>query len=65
MYKLITSNITISVFSSISLGHLFKKSKLSQIKLLMRLRKGFSSISIKRLSFLVERLGTPTIGLTL
>ena len=65
MYKLIMSNVTISVFSSTFLGHLSKKSKLLPIKLLMRFKKGFNSISINCLSFLVGHLGSPTIGLGL
>ena len=46
LYTLMTSNMTISVSSSTPLGHLIKKSKLSQIKLLMCFNKGFDSISV-------------------
>ena len=46
----------ISVSSSTSLGHLFQKALPSEIKLLMCVKKGFNSISINWLSFLVGHL---------
>ena len=65
LYKLITSNITISVCWSTSFGHLINKFYLSQIKLLVWFKKDFNSISIRRLSFWVEHLEPPIIDLTL
>ena len=65
MHKLITSNVTISLSSSASLGHLIKNSKLPQRKLLMFFKKTFNSVSINRLRFLFGHLGPPTIDLSL
>ena len=62
LYKLITSNLTILVSSSTSLGRLNKRSKLSRETFLMCFKKGFISIPINWLSFLVRRFGSCTIG---
>ena len=56
MHKLTTPNVTISVCLSTVFGHLIKKSKLSRIKLLICFKKGFNSVSIICLSFLVGYL---------
>ena len=45
LYPLL-SNVAISVSPSTSLGHLFEKAKLLKIKLLMRFKEAFNSISI-------------------
>ena len=62
LYKLITSNLTILVSSSTSLVHLNKRSKLSWETFLMCFKRGFITIPINWLSFLVVRLGSCTIG---
>ena len=52
----------ILVSSSTSLGHSIKKSKLSRVKLLMCFKRGFNSVSVNSVSFLVGHLGSSIIG---
>ena len=47
---------------SASLGHLVKKSNLSRVKLLMCFKRGFNSILINSVSFVVGHLGSSVIG---
>ena len=66
MYRPTTLKVTITVFPSVFLSHLLRKSIPSLPELFTCFKKGFNKVStINSLSFLVGHLGPPTIGLTL
>ena len=64
VYRPTTWKVAITVFPSLFLSHLLRKSILSLMQLFTCFKKGFNKVSITSLSFLVRHLGPTTIGLT-